>query len=67
MRLRMRQASLLVITVGHPSDEIMLLDYKPNGEGDTLYSLIMRIHSLNPETPGNYFMQWAEIGKGELF
>ena len=66
MRLRVRQASFLSMTIGHPSDEIMLLDYKPNRGGETLRSLIMSIQSHNPETPGNLFHAVGKDWKGRI-
>jgi len=44
-RLRVRQSNFLIMTIGHPSDDIMLLDFIPKGKTATLRSLIMGIQS----------------------
>ena len=60
MRLRLRQSQFNHFTVGHPNDDIMLLDYE--SEGNTLRGLIMAIPSGDKKTPGNLFhaigMDW---------
>ena len=43
MRLRLRQAQFNHFTVGHPNDDIMLLD--SDSDGHTLQGLIMAIQS----------------------
>ena len=54
-RLRVRQASFLGMVIGHPLDDVMLLDFIPKGQTCSLRSLIMGIPSTNPKTPGNIF------------
>ena len=55
MRLRLRQASFNNLTVVHPNDDIMILDYDYKGDGGTLRSMIMTIQSINSKTPCNLF------------
>ena len=65
-RLRLRQSSFNAMMVGHPVDDIMLLDYKSRDGGVTLRSLIMKIQSNNPETPGNLFHAVGKDWKGRI-
>lgn len=66
-RLRIRQASFLSMTVGHPQDDIMLLDYVPQGsKNPSLRSMIMSIKSRNKETPGNLFHAIGKDWKGRI-
>lgn len=48
MCLRLRQSSFCPLMVGHPSDDIMMLDY--HVEGKTLRQLVIWIQSYNPGT-----------------
>ena len=52
-RLRVRQASVLSMMIGQPSDEIMQLEYAPKRGAPILITMIMGINSSNPATPGN--------------
>ena len=62
MRLKVRQASFMVLTIGHPNDDIMMLDYED--WGCTLRQLSMSIQSKNPKTPGNLFYTIGQDWKG---
>ena len=66
IRLRVRQSSFLGMILGHPSDEIMLLDYIPKRGKRTLRSLIMSIQSQNDKTPGNLFHAVGKDWKGRI-
>ena len=62
MRLRLRQASFMALCIGHPNDDIMLLDYEVGGR--TLRGMIMEIQSTNVQTPGNLFHAIGQDWKG---
>ena len=65
-RLRVRQSSFLSMTIGHPADDIMLLDFIPKGQKVSLRSLIMGIQSQNGDTPGNLFHAVGKDWKGRI-
>ena len=65
-RLRLRQSKFLAMTVGHPADDIMQLDYIPTGQTSTLRSLIMSIQSSDAKTPGNLFHAVGKDWKGRF-
>ena len=64
MRLRLRQSQFNHFTIGHPNDDIMLLDYE--SDGHTLRSLIMAIPSGDKKHQGVFFMRLGWIGKGGI-
>ena len=64
-RLRIRQASFASLMVGHPSDDIVQLDYEVNGT--TLRKMVMSIRSTNPSTPGPLFHAIGKDWKGRIF
>ena len=64
MRSSFRQASFNNLTVGCPSDDIILLDYDSKGDGSTLRSMIMKIQSANSKTPGKLFHVIGQDWKG---
>ena len=65
-RLRVRQSSFLSMTIGHPADDIMLLDFIPKGQKASLRNLIMGIQSQNVDTPGNLFHAVGKDWKGRI-
>ena len=64
MRLRLRQAKFMSMVVGHPTDDIMLLDYQVNEI--SLRDLIMGIQSRDKATPGNLFHAVGKDWKGRI-
>ena len=57
-RLRVRQVNFKAVIQMLPTEDIMMLDYRPKLETDALRELIMEIGSTNhPETPNIYFRQ----------
>lgn len=54
MRLRVRQASFNHLTIGHPNDDIMMLDYEATSWGKTLRSMIVGIQSMSEKKQVTY-------------
>lgn len=65
MRLRVHQAGFNHLAIGHPNDDIMILDYKATSYKKTLQSMIIANQSLD-ENALICSTLLAKTGKGDI-